>query len=76
MDASYDFAIDGLKNMDASKLGEKTKLFGFEEAKYVFALKGFEHQNIIEDKPQFTSGYLAYDFHRKDYFKCRKCRIF
>jgi uncharacterized damage-inducible protein DinB len=42
--AGYDFAINGLKNMDASKLGEKTKIFDFEETKYVFALKAFEHQ--------------------------------
>src|SRR6476660_5049759 len=42
--ASYDYAINGLKNMDASKLGEKTKVFNFEETKYVFALKAFEHQ--------------------------------
>jgi len=41
---SYDYAINGLKNMDASKLGEKTKVFNFEETKYVFALKAFEHQ--------------------------------
>src|SRR6476620_11406992 len=41
--ASYDFAINGLKNMDASKLGEKAKVFNFEETKYVFALKAFEH---------------------------------
>jgi len=41
---SYDFAINGLKNMDAAKLGEKTKIFDFEETKYVFALKAFEHQ--------------------------------
>src|SRR6266496_5305946 len=26
---SYDFAINGLKNMDAAKLGEKTKIFDF-----------------------------------------------
>jgi len=44
VDASYDFAINGLKNMDASKLGEKIKVFDFEETKYVFALKAFEHQ--------------------------------
>jgi uncharacterized damage-inducible protein DinB len=44
VDASYDFAINGLKSMDASKLGEKTKMFDFEETKYVFALKAFEHQ--------------------------------
>jgi uncharacterized damage-inducible protein DinB len=44
VNASYDFAINGLKNMDASKLGEKTKLFDYEETKYVFALKAFEHQ--------------------------------
>jgi uncharacterized damage-inducible protein DinB len=41
---SYDFAINGLKKMDASKLGEKVKFFDFEETKYVFALKAFEHQ--------------------------------
>jgi len=44
VNASYDFAINSLKNMDASKLGEKIKVFGFEETRYVFALKAFEHQ--------------------------------
>ena len=44
VDASYDFAINGLKNLDASKLGEKTKFFDMEDTKYVLALKAFEHQ--------------------------------
>jgi uncharacterized damage-inducible protein DinB len=44
VDASYDFAINSLKNMDASKLGEKTKLFGMEDTRYVFEQKAFEHQ--------------------------------
>lgn len=42
--AGYDFAINGLRSMDASKLNEKTKVFDFEEPRYVFALKAFEHQ--------------------------------
>jgi uncharacterized damage-inducible protein DinB len=44
VDASYDFAIKSLQNMDASKLGEKTKVFGMEDTRYAFALKAFEHQ--------------------------------
>jgi len=44
VDASYDFAINGLKNLDASKLGEKTKFFDMEDTRYVLALKAFEHQ--------------------------------
>jgi uncharacterized damage-inducible protein DinB len=44
VDASYDFAINSLKNIDASKLGEKTKMFGMEDTRYVFELKAFEHQ--------------------------------
>lgn len=44
VNASYDFAINGLKNMPADSLGGKIKVFGLEASKYVFALKAFEHQ--------------------------------
>jgi uncharacterized damage-inducible protein DinB len=42
--ASYDFVIDGIKNMDASKLEEKNKRGSFDETRYAWLLKAFEHQ--------------------------------
>ena len=42
--ASYDFAIDGIKNMDASKLEEKNKRGNFDETRLAWLLKAFEHQ--------------------------------
>lgn len=43
--ASYDYAINAVKNSDISKWGEKTKLFGrFEETKFAIMNKAFEHQ--------------------------------
>jgi len=42
--ASYDFAIDGIKNMDATKLEEKNKRGNFDESRFAWLLKAFEHQ--------------------------------
>lgn len=42
--ASYDFAIEGIKAMDASKLEEKNKRGNFDETRYAWLLKAFEHQ--------------------------------
>jgi uncharacterized damage-inducible protein DinB len=41
---SYDFAIDAIKSMDASKLWDKVKRGNFEETKFAWLLKAFEHQ--------------------------------
>jgi uncharacterized damage-inducible protein DinB len=42
--ASYDFAIEGIKNMDISKLEEKNKRGNFDETRFAWLLKAFEHQ--------------------------------
>ena len=42
--ASYDFAIEGIKSMDISKLEEKNKRGNFDETRYAWLLKAFEHQ--------------------------------
>lgn len=42
--ASYDYAIDAIKNMDAAKLEEKNKRGNFDETRYAWLLKAFEHQ--------------------------------
>jgi uncharacterized damage-inducible protein DinB len=42
--ASYDYAINGLKKLNPATFGEKSKFFNFEETKYVWFLKAFEHQ--------------------------------
>lgn len=43
--ASYDYAINGVKNSVISQWGEKKKLFGrFEETKFAIMNKAFEHQ--------------------------------
>lgn len=41
---SYDFVIDGIKNMDPSKLEEKFKAGNFEESRFAWLEKAFEHQ--------------------------------
>lgn len=41
---SYDFVIDGIKNMDATKLEEKNKRGNFDETRLAWLLKAFEHQ--------------------------------
>ena len=42
--ASYDLAIDGIKKMNVASLNEKVKLYNWEETKYAWLLKAFEHQ--------------------------------
>lgn len=42
--AGYDFAIDAIQNMDASKLEEKVKDRRIEETRFAWMLKAFEHQ--------------------------------
>jgi uncharacterized damage-inducible protein DinB len=42
--ASYDFCIDGIKNLDASKLDEVVKRGPFAETRRAWIMKGFEHQ--------------------------------
>ena len=42
--ASYDFGIDAIQNMDASKFEEKVKSRNFEETRFAWLLKAFEHQ--------------------------------
>lgn len=41
---SYDYAIDAIKNIDASKLEEKIKVRTVEETRLAWLLKAFEHQ--------------------------------
>jgi uncharacterized damage-inducible protein DinB len=41
---SYDLVIDGLKKMDMTSLNEKVKMYNWEETKYAWLLKAFEHQ--------------------------------
>jgi uncharacterized damage-inducible protein DinB len=41
---SYDVAINGIKKLSTSAYGEKAKFFNFEETKYAWLLKAFEHQ--------------------------------
>lgn len=42
--ASYDFAIDAIKALDASKLGETVTLGNNKATRYALLLKAFEHQ--------------------------------
>jgi len=42
--ASYDYGIDAIQNMDASKFEEKVKSRNFEETRFAWLLKAFEHQ--------------------------------
>lgn len=42
--ASYDLAITCLKKMSFTSLSEKIKLYNWEETKYAWLLKAFEHQ--------------------------------
>ena len=42
--ASYDFCIDGLKNMDASKMDEVVKRGNFNVTRRGWIMKAFEHQ--------------------------------
>ncbi len=40
----YDFVIDGIKSLDASKLEEKVKRGNFDETRLTWLNKAFEHQ--------------------------------
>ena len=42
--ASYDYCIEGVKKMDASKMDEVIKRGPFSETRRAWILKGFEHQ--------------------------------
>jgi len=42
--ASYDFCIDAIKNLDASKMDEVVKRGPFAETRRAWIMKGFEHQ--------------------------------
>lgn len=42
--ASYDYAINALKNTNPSTFGEKSKFYNFEETKLTWFMKAFEHQ--------------------------------
>jgi uncharacterized damage-inducible protein DinB len=42
--AGYDFGIDAIQHMDASKLEEKVKTKRLEETRFAWLLKAFEHQ--------------------------------
>lgn len=44
VNASYDFAIEGIKAMDANKLGELVKRGNLNESRLSWIMKGFEHQ--------------------------------
>lgn len=41
---AYDYTINGIKNMDAAKLGEHVKRGNFDETKLTWLMKSFEHQ--------------------------------
>jgi uncharacterized damage-inducible protein DinB len=42
--ASYDYAINAIKDLDASKLGERVSRGRLSETRYTWLLKAFEHQ--------------------------------
>ena len=44
VNASYDFAINAIKNMDASKLEEKVKVRTLELTRFAWLLKAYAHQ--------------------------------
>jgi uncharacterized damage-inducible protein DinB len=44
VNASYDYVIDGIKSLEASKLDENIKSGNFENTRLVWILKAFEHQ--------------------------------
>jgi uncharacterized damage-inducible protein DinB len=41
---SYDFAIKSLKKMNMNNLNERVKLYNWEETRFAWLLKAFEHQ--------------------------------
>jgi hypothetical protein len=42
--ASYDYAINGIKNSNIATWGDKSKFFNFEETRLTWFMKAFEHQ--------------------------------
>jgi uncharacterized damage-inducible protein DinB len=42
--ASYDLAINGIKKMNMASLNERVKFYNWEETKFAWLLKAFEHQ--------------------------------
>ena len=42
--ASYDYAINGIKNSNIATWGDKSKFFNFEETRFTWFMKAFEHQ--------------------------------
>jgi uncharacterized damage-inducible protein DinB len=42
--ASYDLVIDGIKKMNTTTFNQKIKLYNWEETRFVWLLKAFEHQ--------------------------------
>ena len=42
--ASYDLVIDGIRKMNTRTFSQKVKFYDWEETKYVWLLKAFEHQ--------------------------------
>ncbi|MEJ7587398.1 MAG: DinB family protein [Ferruginibacter sp.] len=42
--ASYDYCIEGVKNTDVNKWGEKKELFGMHASRFALMIKTFEHQ--------------------------------
>jgi uncharacterized damage-inducible protein DinB len=44
VNASYDYVIEGIKSLDASKLGENVKNGNRENPRFVWLMKAFEHQ--------------------------------
>lgn len=44
VNASYDYCIDAVKNLDINKWAEKKKIFGMEATRFALAIKTFEHQ--------------------------------
>lgn len=45
VNASYDYAMEGIKNMDASRLGEHVKRGPYDETRLSWLMKAFEHQS-------------------------------
>jgi uncharacterized damage-inducible protein DinB len=44
VNASYDYAINTIKNLDVSKFTETAKAFGMEMPRWIWLMKAFEHQ--------------------------------
>ena len=44
INASYDYCINAVKNLDVKKWGEKKKVMGYEETRFALINKTFEHQ--------------------------------